>query len=38
MIITFIALHAKETGKTVRVGWYGSTFNSTDQFGVVQHL
>ena len=28
-----IAAHAQETGKTVRVGWYESPFNATDQFG-----
>ncbi|MEE0026057.1 MAG: GGDEF domain-containing protein [Atopobiaceae bacterium] len=27
------AAHAQETGKTVRVGWYESPFNATDQFG-----
>ncbi len=27
------AAHAQETGKTVRVGWYESPFNTTDQFG-----
>jgi diguanylate cyclase (GGDEF)-like protein len=26
-------VHAEETGKTVRVGWYESPFNTTDQFG-----
>ena len=28
-----LAAHAQETGKTVRVGWYESPFNTTDQFG-----
>jgi len=28
-----LAAHAEETGKTVRVGWYESPFNITDQFG-----
>ena len=27
------AAHAQETGKTVRVGWYESPFNTADQFG-----
>ena len=34
--MTFLApsaAHAQETGKTVRVGWYESPFNTTDQFG-----
>jgi hypothetical protein len=36
MAIIFVlppAAHAQETGKTVRVGWYESPFNMTDQFG-----
>lgn len=28
-----ITVYAQDTGKTVRVGWYESPFNSTDQFG-----
>ena len=28
-----LAAQAQETGKTVRVGWYESPFNTTDQFG-----
>ena len=28
-----LAAHAQESGKTVRVGWYESPFNTTDQFG-----
>ena len=34
--MTFLApsaAHAQETGKTVRVGWYESPFNTTDQSG-----
>ena len=32
LILPFTA-NAQETGKTVRVGWYESPFNATDQFG-----
>ena len=28
-----IAAYAQEEGRTVRVGWYESSFNHTDQFG-----
>ena len=28
-----IAAHVQETGKTVRVGWYESPFNITDEHG-----
>ena len=28
-----LAAHAQESGKTVRVGWYESPFNTMDQFG-----
>jgi len=28
-----LAAYAQDTGKTVRVGWYESPFNTTDQFG-----
>ena len=28
-----LTAHAQESGKTVRVGWYESPFNMTDQFG-----
>ena len=28
-----VVAHAQEPGKTVRVGWYESPFNMTDQFG-----
>ena len=28
-----LAAFAQETGKTVRVGWYESPFNQTDEFG-----
>ena len=28
-----LAAHAQEPGKTVRVGWYESPFNTMDQFG-----
>ena len=28
-----LTAHAQESGKTVRVGWYESPFNSMDQFG-----
>ena len=28
-----ITAHAQESGKTVRVGWYESPFNTIDQFG-----
>ena len=36
MTMTFtlpLAAHAQESGKTVRVGWYESPFNTMDQFG-----
>ena len=32
-LIAPLAAHAQEMGKTVRVGWYESPFNTTDQFG-----
>ena len=28
-----LTAHAQEPGKTVRVGWYESPFNTIDQFG-----
>ena len=28
-----LVAHAQGTGKTVRVGWYESPFNTIDQFG-----
>ena len=28
-----LTAYAQEAGKTVRVGWYESPFNTTDQFG-----
>ena len=36
MAMTFmlpLTAHAQESGKTVRVGWYESPFNTIDQFG-----
>ena len=36
MAMTFmlpLTAHAQEPGKTVRVGWYESPFNTMDQFG-----
>ncbi len=33
MLLLFPAAHAETDGKTVRVGWYESPFNETDQFG-----
>ncbi|MCR5089931.1 MAG: transporter substrate-binding domain-containing protein [Oscillospiraceae bacterium] len=33
MLFLFPAAHAQENGKTVRVGWYESPFNTSDQFG-----
>jgi len=33
VIILPVNTHAEETGKTVRVGWYESPFNQTDEFG-----
>ena len=33
MLLMPLCVHAQETKKTVRVGWYESAFNTTDQFG-----
>lgn len=33
MLILPLAAHAQETTKTVRVGWYESSFNITDEYG-----
>ena len=33
ILMVRLTAHAQESGKTVRVGWYESPFNTMDQFG-----